>query len=411
MISKTVTAFLPSLLKIRKKEPICAYIYDINALKNHVQHLRRTLPGYCSLFYAVKANPDTSILKALENDIDGFDTASEGEIGKVLNLSDKPIIFGAPVKKDKELEYLATGHLHTVNIESERDMHRINRLGSRKGKKLSVLLRVNSTYHVANSSHRMTGVPTQFGIEEAEIPILLEKLVEFPYLEVKGFHFHAMSNNLDALDHLKFISFCREKMVMWKEEFSLPAATTLNAGGGIGVNYHHPDNPFDWETFSGGLYQMENTFNHEGVQLILELGRYMVADCGYYVSEVMDIKKNYGEHFALIRGGTHHLRLPAAWKISHPHTIYPVEKWFDEPLPRPGVKGENVTVAGELCTPNDILIRQSYFERLCAGDLVIFTMAGAYGWTISHHDFLSHSHPVFHYLDSSLEKRRFPELL
>ncbi|MBW3114588.1 type III PLP-dependent enzyme [Bacillus sp. MCCB 382] len=407
MISKTFMAFLPSLLKIRKKEPICAYIYDIHALKNHVQHIRETLPGYCSLYYAVKANPDPSILQALEKDIDGFDTASEGEIVKVLSLSEKPIIFGAPAKKDKELEYLSKGKLQTVNIESERDMQRLNRLGSMEGKKLSVLIRVNSTYHVANSSHRMTGVPTQFGIEEDVIPTLLRKLVEFPYLEVKGFHFHAMSNNLDALDHLKFISFCRDRMLGWKAQFSLTSATTLNAGGGIGVNYHQPENPFDWETFSSGLYQMEDTFTHEGLRLILELGRYMVAHCGYYVAEVMDIKKNHGEHFALIRGGTHHLRLPAAWKMSHPHTIYPVEKWFDEPLPRPGIKGKNVTVAGELCTPNDILIRQAYVERLRAGDLIIFPMAGAYGWTISHHDFLSHSHPAFHYLDSSLERRDF----
>ena len=263
MISKTVMAFLPSLLKIRKKEPICAYIYDIHALKNHVQHLRETLPGYCSLYYAVKANPDPSILQALEKDIDGFDTASEGEIVKVLSLSDKPIIFGAPAKKDKELEYLSKGKLQTVNIESERDMQRLNRLGSMEGKKLSVLIRVNSTYHVANSSHRMTGVPTQFGIEEDVIPTLLKKLVEFPYLEVKGFHFHAMSNNLDALDHLKFISFCRDRMLGWKAQFSLTSATTLNAGGGIGVNYHQPENPFDWETFSSGLYQMEDTFTHE----------------------------------------------------------------------------------------------------------------------------------------------------
>ncbi|MFC7784002.1 type III PLP-dependent enzyme [Rossellomorea sp. GCM10028870] len=407
MISKTVSAYLPLLLSNRKEDPICAYIYDIYKLKKHVQHLRESLPSYCSLFYAVKANPDMKIIQALEGYIDGFDTASEGELVKILDLTDKPIIFGAPAKKDSELEYLSKGNLHCMNIESERDMHRLNRLGSVTGEKLPVLIRVNSTYQVARSSHKMTGVPTQFGIEEERIPTLLNELSDYPYLEIKGFHFHAMSNNLDARDHLEFIQSCLKKIVEWKAVFSLPSATTLNAGGGIGINYQNPEEPFDWEAFANGLQQMEALFTHEGIQLILELGRYMVGDCGYYVAEVMDVKRNHGEHFALIRGGTHHLRLPAAWKMSHPHTIYPVDIWFDEPLPRPEIREEHVTVSGELCTPNDVLIRKGYVERLKAGDLIVFSMAGAYGWTISHHDFLSHPHPEFHYLEEHLDKVDF----
>ncbi|PFA67053.1 siderophore biosynthesis PLP-dependent protein [Bacillus sp. AFS015802] len=398
MISKNVSSYLPSLIKKRGADPICAYLYDIKHLKNHARQLRESLPSYCSMFYAVKANPDKNIILALEGCVDGFDTASEGELVKVMDLTGKPIIFGAPAKKDRELKYLSKGKLHAMNIESERDLHRLNRLGSVTGEKLPVLIRVNSTYQVERSSHKMTGVPTQFGIEEERIPSLLNGLSGYPYLEVRGFHFHAMSNNLNARDHLDFIQFCREKVMDWKTLFSLPAISILNAGGGIGLNYGEREQPFEWETFTKGLHEMEALFQQNGIQLILELGRYMVGGSGYYVAEVMDIKENHGEHFALIRGGSHHLRLPAAWKMTHPHTIYPVDEWYDEPLPRPEVRGEYVTVAGELCTPNDLLIRKSYVEKLRAGDLVVFSMAGAYGWTISHHDFLSHPQPEFHYL-------------
>ncbi|BCB03735.1 type III PLP-dependent enzyme [Bacillus sp. KH172YL63] len=396
MISQTVTEWIPSLLK-KRTEPICAYVYDIGALKQHMEKVKTSLPSYCSLFYAVKANPDENIIQTLEAFVDGFDTASEGEVMLINKLSNKPIFFGAPAKKDKEMSYLAEGTLKAMNIESERDLHRLNRLGSRYGKKLPVLIRVNSTYQVAMSSHRMAGVPTQFGIEEEGIPALLDGLSQFPFVKVEGFHFHAMSNNLDADDHLGFIQYCKKNMLEWKKDFAL-SASVLNAGGGIGVNYDDPGVPFEWGAFSKGLHELEQSFNADGIQLVLELGRYLVAECGYYVSEVMDLKSNHGEHFALLRGGTHHLRLPAAWKITHPHTIYPVEEWFDDPLPRPQLKDEAVTVAGELCTPNDVLIRRQYVESLMVGDLIVFSLAGAYGWTISHHDFLSHPHPKFYYL-------------
>jgi diaminopimelate decarboxylase len=243
----------------------------------------------------------------------------------------------------------------------------------------------------------MAGVPTQFGIEEERIPEVLKQLHLFPYLDVKGFHFHAMSNNLHADEHLTFVKVCLDRTVKWKKAFSLEAET-VNIGGGIGVNYHAPSEAFDWDTFSEGIHQMRASFEKDKLGLILELGRYLTAPCGFYVTEVMDIKKNYGEWFALVRGGTHHLRLPAAWKMSHPFSVYPVGHWRDEPLPRPKIENERITIAGELCTPNDLLVRKEFLKELKAGDLVIFHLAGAYGWTISHHDFLSHPSPDFYYL-------------
>ncbi|MCA1062679.1 type III PLP-dependent enzyme [Rossellomorea sp. AcN35-11] len=398
MISSTVKAWMPTVINKRGRDPICAYVYDIENLKNHVTYLRNSLPPFCSLYYAVKANPDDRLIQAIDDWVDGYDTASEGELVRIRKLSAKPVFFGAPAKKDSEIDYLAKGYVKAMNIESERDLYRINRLGSSTGKKLPVLVRVNSSYSVGKSSHKMTGVPTQFGIEEEGIPSLLNQLSRFPYVEIEGFHFHAMSNNLDAEDHLGFIRFCKEKMLQWRSEFSL-TSTVLNAGGGIGVSYQKDDEPFDWEAFSAGLHKLESSFSSNGIQLVLELGRYMVGGCGYYVAEVMDVKKNHGEYFALVRGGTHHLRLPAAWKMTHPYSIYPVDNWYDDPLPRPEIKNTNVTVAGELCTPNDVLIRKDYVEKLRAGDLIVFSLAGAYGWTISHHDFLSHPHPEFHYLE------------
>jgi diaminopimelate decarboxylase len=89
--------------------------------------------------------------------------------------------------------------------------------------------------------------------------------------------------------------------------------------------------------------------------------------------------------------------LPAAWKMNHPFLIIPIDVW-PYPFDRPSLLNKRVTLAGELCTPNDILARDAPCTCLRVGDIVLFRYAGAYGWDISHHDFLSHPHPEFIYL-------------
>lgn len=389
---------LEELVNNRNHEPVCTYIYDLHSLREHVQNLKNSLPDFCSLFYAVKANSDEKLITVLEEIVDGFDTASEGEILKLKKISNRPIIFGGPVKRDKEISYLVDGTLHLMNVESEQDLHRLNRFGKENDKILPILIRVNVSHRVSNSSHKMAGVPTQFGIEENKIPEILNKMNLFPYIVVKGFHYHAMSNNLLAHEHLTFVEDCLEKTLKWTRSYSIDPEI-INIGGGVGVNYHNPEKPFDWEAFSQGIHHMKASFIENKFSLIIELGRYMTAQCGFYVTEVMDIKKNYGEWFALVRGGSHHFRLPAAWQMSHPFSVFPVKDWRDEPLPRSEIKKEFITIAGELCTPNDLLVRKKLVEKLKLGDLIIFYLAGAYGWDISHHDFLSHPHPEFYYLN------------
>jgi diaminopimelate decarboxylase len=108
----------------------------------------------------------------------------------------------------------------------------------------------------------------------------------------------------------------------------------------------------------------------------------------------MDLKRNHGRWFAVLRGGTHHFRLPAAWGYSHPFTVVPIDEWA-HPYARPEVRDVVVDAVGELCTPRDVLTRDQPVQRLRVGDLLVFARTGAYGWDISHHEFLRHDPPDF----------------
>ncbi|WP_079477626.1 type III PLP-dependent enzyme [Halobacillus salinus] len=376
----------------QSSDPVCAYVYDLPALKGHAENLKSTLPKGSRFYYAVKANPDQPILETLEPIVDGFEVASAGEMKKVENVSEKPMIFGGPSKKDYEIEAALEAEVEYMNVESFHELRRLNGIAERKGVTAPILVRVNLSENVSESHLRMAGVPSQFGIDERDIPPFLEEATGYENIQIAGFHFHAMSNNLDAEAHVHFAKLSVEKSTAWRERFALEAPL-VDIGGGIGINYWNPEEPFDWETLAQGLAELQS----DDVQLIIEIGRFMTAACGSYVTEVVDVKRNHGHNFAVIRGGTHHLRLPAAWKMSHPFRVISTDEWA-YPFLRPGVTRDEVTIAGELCTPNDVLVRGEYVEELRAGDLVVFEYAGAYAWTISHHEFLSHPQPEIVYI-------------
>lgn len=385
------------MYKQSRRTSFCAYMYDMGALRKHVQKLIGSVPENCEIFYAVKANSEHKIIQELSHYVHGFEVASFGEIEKVRAVNQTvPIIFGGPGKTDEEMQGAIKHNVKLFHVESIHEMNRLNYIAQQLEKSVSILLRVNLQSVIADARLKMAGTPTQFGIEEAEIPRVLQMLERYPSLTLEGFHFHAMSNNLNASKHARFVRYCVEKVREWEKMFQLEVSY-VNAGGGIGINYTETDQQFNWDLFTVELSQ---EFNKNGApyKVLFELGRYIAASSGYYATEIIDIKQNHGKTFAIIRGGTHHLRLPAAWKMNHPFTVIPVNEW-PYPFERPQLEGEAVTIAGELCTPNDILARDVLIKQLRAGDVLLFQYAGAYGWDISHHDFLSHPHPELLFLE------------
>ena len=135
----------------------------------------------------------------------------------------------------------------------------------------------------------------------------------------------------------------------------------------------------------------------QDVTLNFECGRYLVAHIGYYATEVLDIKKVHQEWFVILKGGTQQFRLPVSWQHNHPFEVYasPLERYAFEKM---NLLNDAATLVGQLCTPKDVFAKQVDITEIATGDVVVFQYAGAYGWSISHHDFLSHPHPEFIYL-------------
>ncbi|NOH47637.1 type III PLP-dependent enzyme [Vibrio rotiferianus] len=383
------------LLAKQQTEPLCAYLYDLNALEQHIKQMRHVLPQNVELFYAAKANPSAPVLKTLAPYVDGFEAASGGELSHLHQQQlNKPLIFGGPGKMPSELAQAIELDVEAIHVESLTELQRIGSLTETLKRPASIFLRMNIDIgDITLSKLAMGGKPTPFGLDETELNNALTLLRDSPQVKLKGFHFHLMSHQLDVDRHLALMQRYFQVVKAWQAKFEL-GELMINLGGGMGINYRNPDQHFPWMEFCDKLEFLIAKEQIQSWKLRFECGRYISAPCGYYVMEVLDIKQNLGEKFIISRGGTHHFRTPAAQSHDHPFTI--VENKLPPAVSQP-IHHEKATLVGQLCTPKDVLARNQHIEQIDIGDYVVFTLAGAYAWNISHQNFLMHEPPVFHY--------------
>lgn len=378
-------------------EPLCAYVYDLEALRRHAETVLAALPPECELFYAIKANSDLPILETLARRVAGFEVSSGGELQWVhSHFARTPIIFSGPGKTDAELRQAVDTGVDAIHVESIHELRRLALVAAAVGRAVPVLLRVNvAVPGLAATSLMMGGKPSPFGIAADQLPGCIALLRDLPALRLKGFHFHLLSHQLDAAAHVELIAAYLHQVDRWTALHGL-TIDHVNVGGGLGINYRQPRQQFDLAAFGAGLRQLLRD-RRSTPRLRFECGRYITASCGYYATEVLDLKHAFGRDYVVVRGGTHHFRTPHAQGHSHPFTVVPVDEW-PYPWPRPALHDSIVNVVGQLCTPKDLLAFDVPVGRVRAGDLLVFPYAGAYAWHISHHDFLRHPHPQHWYL-------------
>ncbi|WP_035699710.1 hypothetical protein [Glycomyces tenuis] len=360
--------------------PACAWIYSPERLLARLAALREALAGH-TILYAMKACANPAILAAATEAADGIECASAGELGRALEAGASRLAFSGPAKTGRDFARAAAAEADLcVHVERLAELDGLAEAGFGG----PVALRVNRGRPLPGS-HRMAGEPTPFGIDAAEVPAAAARAAALG-LDVVGFHLHAVSNCLDAAAYAAHVTGA----LAWARGAAAEARIDLryvNVGGGLGADPR--GETIDLAALAAGLEGLDAG----GVELVFEPGRYLAAPAGWYLAEVVDVKTVAGRAFAVVRGGTHHFRLPAAWGYSHPFTVVPVDHWA-HPWPRPRLDDVEVRVCGELCTPRDVLNAGQRVASLAAGDRLLFADAGAYGWEISHDRFLDHQRPL-----------------
>jgi diaminopimelate decarboxylase len=382
-------------LELARTGGLPAFVADLDALHAHTRHVREALPETVELFYAAKANSERPILETLADTVDGFDVASGGELTHLRDVVPSARLgLGGPGKTVDEIELALKLGVERFHVESVHELRLLAAITNQLDLTADVLLRVNlPVEHDNNVALVMGGRPSPFGLDSDAVTACTAIVREDPRLRLRGIHTHVASGvSVDGWIRVA------EQVVAWADKWAQTHRIRLeevNLGGGMGVDYTTPHTRFGWPSFGDRIGQLAASY--PDVQLRIEPGRSMTAYAGYYITQVLDVRRSFGTMFAIVGGGTHHLRTPVTKGHNQPFEVVPVETW-NRSWERPGVHDEAITVVGQLCTPKDRLATAVPVSRLRAGDVVAFAMAGAYGWNISHHDFLLHPAPSFHYV-------------
>jgi diaminopimelate decarboxylase len=368
------------------------FAYDRRLLTERIDLLRSALPAGIDLSYAVKANPMPAVVQHLARLVDSFDVASAAEMRVALDtpMPADHVSFAGPGKTPAELtQAIAAGV--TIEMESETEAERVAMIGARLGLRPRVAVRVNPDFQIKGSGMRMGGGPQQFGVDAERVPALLARLAHLD-LEFLGFHIFAGSQNLNA-DILCDAQRKTVALALSLADCAAEPVRYLNLGGGFGIPYFERDQPLDLPAIGDNLGQLlsdEIAPRLPDVRVVVELGRYIVGEAGFYVTRVVDRKESRGKTFLVVDGGMHH-QLAASGNFGQViRRNYPVAiggRTGDD-------ETETVSVVGCLCTPLDLLSDDAALPRAGVGDLVVVFQAGAYGLTASPTAFLSHPAPV-----------------
>ena len=368
------------------------FAYDRELLTERIRLLRATLPAGIDVSYAVKANPMPAVVQHLSGLVDSFDVASAGEMRVALDTPtpSQRISFAGPGKTPDELAQAVAAGV-TIEMESETEAERVIEIGERLGIRPRVAVRVNPDFQVKGSGMRMGGGAQQFGIDAERVPALVHRLADAD-VEFLGFHIFAGSQNLNADILCEAQRKTVELALRLAADIPLPVRY-LNIGGGFGIPYADRDEPLDLAAIGRNLESLLTDAirpNLPDARVVVELGRYIVGECGFYVTRVVDRKESRGKTFLVVDGGLHH-QLAASGNFGQViRRNYPVAIGN----PTEVDTRETVSVVGCLCTPLDLLADKVELPVADIGDLVVVFQAGAYGLTASPTAFLSHPAPV-----------------
>ena len=295
--------------------------------------------------YAVKANANPHLLRIIREAGLGADCVSGGEI-EASGLDNDIFCF---------------------NVESIPELEVINELAAAKGKVARVAFRLNPNVGAHTHANITTGLAeNKFGIAMSDMDTVIDEAEKLPNVKFVGLHFHIGSQILDMSD---FEALCnRVNELQDKLEKRRIIVEHINVGGGLGIDYEHPnrlsipDFKSYFDTYAKKLKL------RPGQTLHFELGRAVVAQCGSLITRTLYIKKGAQKQFAIVDAGFTDLIRPALYQAYHKIENITSE----EPM-------EAYDVVGPICESTDVFAKQMDLNKAKRGDLLAIRSAGAYG--------------------------------
>jgi len=371
-----------------------AYAYRLDAMLDRFDAVSAAVESRMGISYAVKANPNAAILRAIEPKVNTLDVSSYGEVERGLAAGYDParLTFSGPAKREFELRGAVEAHVGWMICESPAELDRLNTLAGEHGRAQKVLLRINPARVPKQFGVNMAGKPSQFGVDEEDVPAVLARFADWPHLDLDGFHCYSGTNCLSPDAIGENIAIMAGLFGRFAEEAGL-TPSKLVFGSGFGIPYHEGQVPLDLaataERVNAVIDGMRAHPRLGEATCALEMGRYLVGPEGYLLTRVVGLKRSRGADIALLDAGFNNHLAACGMMGSVIRRNYPIAKMTNTDGPV-----QSYQLAGPLCTTIDIVAMTIELPRLEVGDVLAVGSSGAYGLTASPTAFISHPVPA-----------------
>ncbi len=348
-----------------------SYIFDTDVLCSRIQQIQNILEDKAAVCYAMKANP--FLVQALSGIVDKFEVCSPGEFricernGADMSKVVLSGVYKNPMDTIRTVEVY--GDKITYTVESRTQFELLKECAVKTGKKLPILIRLNCGGN-------------QFGVDRETLEEIVRKETTCKYLRIKGIQMFSgtqkkklrqIEQELQMLD-----AYCTELM----EKYGF-YVQELEYGPGLYVSYFTNEED-ESETQLLELKRILEGMRFRG-EITLEMGRFIAAGCGTYVTSVVDIKEIEGRRICIVNGGINHVNYYGQTMAMRTPRV--------EQMPDRNGETDKYMVYGALCTTGDLLLKQFPLTDVRLGDVLVFHDIGAYSVTESMYLFLSRDLP------------------
>ena len=352
------------------------YLYSSNALIYNYSLLKKLLNGVNFLIaYSAKANSNLSVLKTFAKLGAGADVVSVGELKKVLKagIPNNKIVYSGVGKTIDEIAFAIKSEIEQFNVESLEELKTIAKIAENKRISANIALRVNPDISAGGHPKISTGKKTdKFGIPISEAKKIYELARKFKYINIKGIDIH-IGSQIRSLTPFKkafkkVLNFCLEL-----DELGFDIKN-IDLGGGVGIDYE--SDVQDLKFLNDYVKLINTIFKKTNKKIIIEPGRFLVANAGVLVTSVLYKKTIDKKNFLIIDAGMNDLMRPALYDAKH--IIRPLAKKIRNQTKK------KFEVVGTICETADIVIKNAkIYNTVQQGDYYFIDKVGAYGHVMS----------------------------
>ncbi|HEV7389161.1 MAG TPA: diaminopimelate decarboxylase [Gemmatimonadaceae bacterium] len=349
------------------------YVYSSAAIRSQYKQLSDALASVdARLHYSVKANSSIAILTLLRELGAGLDIVSGGELYRALKAgyAGKDIVFSGVGKTEREMEEALDAEVLLFNVESEQELHVLDRVAGRLGRKAPVALRVNPEVLV-DTPHPYTRTGEKgmkFGIPFDEALSVAKVAASLANVRLLGLDMHVGSQ----ISQFAPYEVGLQRLLHLRREIERETKLTLeylDIGGGLAVTYDAAERAVDVTQFGKVIGAL---VGESGLRIILEPGRFLVGNAGVLLTRVLYRKRSGGKEFIITDAGMTDLLRP-----SHYNAFHRIE------AVNPSGRTTVADVVGPICESGDFLALDRQIDDAQPGDLLAVQSTGAYGFVMS----------------------------